>query len=488
MAERLGALAESDKAHVDGAGDLFMIRRPRSTTRTMIAASAESRAPDASAPATCDVFVIGGGPAGATIAALLAQQGRDVVLVDKAHHPRFHIGESLLPANVALFERLGVREQVARIGMPKYGIEFVSPEHAHCSYVDFAEAWDKSMPMAWQVRRSELDELLFRNAATQGARTLEGCKVREVAFDADGATVQAQLQDGSRKTWRARFVVDASGRDTLLANQLRSKQKNPNHNSTALFGHFKNVRRLEGKREGNISICWFPHGWFWFIPLADGTTSVGAVAWAYYLKSRGDKPLKDFLLETIALAPELSDRLKDATLVDDAVHATGNFAYSSTHATGDRYVMLGDAFTFIDPMFSSGVYLAMHSAFDGADLVATALDQPAALPAARRKFEAMMRKGPREYSWFIYRVTNPTIREMFMYPQNPMRVKEALMSVLAGDIYGKTPYRRALNMFKGIYYMISLGHPVRTWRGWRRHGHNIRDVGMLKGETIQRVE
>ncbi|WP_436293695.1 NAD(P)/FAD-dependent oxidoreductase [Variovorax sp. LjRoot178] len=435
----------------------------------------------------CDVLVIGGGPAGSTIAALLAQQGRDVVLLEKEHHPRFHIGESLLPANVALFERLGVREQVDRIGMTKWGIEFVSPEHDHCSYVEFTEAWDKTMPSAWQVRRSELDELLFRNAAARGARTLEGCKVRDVRFDDAGATAQAQLEDGSQRSWRARFVVDATGRDTLLANKFRSKEKNPAHNSTALFGHFRNVRRLEGKREGNISICWFPHGWFWFIPLADGTTSVGAVCWPYYLKSR-DKPLAEFFRDTIALCPELADRLKDATLVDGAVHATGNFSYSSTHATGERYLMLGDAFTFIDPMFSSGVYLAMHSAFDGAELVATALDRPDALAAERKAFEAMMRKGPREYSWFIYRVTNPTIRDMFMHPANPLRIKEALMSLLAGDIYGSTPMWGALRMFKFVYYLVSLRYLRRTWRGWRRHRYNIRDMGQLKGETILKPE
>ncbi|MES1265284.1 MAG: tryptophan 7-halogenase, partial [Variovorax sp.] len=266
------------------------------------------------------------------------------------------------------------------------------------------------------------------------ALTLEGARVRQVDFDAEGATVQAVLDDGGTRSWRAGFVVDASGRDTLLATKFKCKNKNPDHNSTALFGHFRNARRLEGRREGNISICWFEHGWFWFIPLADGTTSVGAVCWAYYLKAR-DKPLKDYFLDTIAMCPELHDRLANATLVDDAVHATGNFSYASTHATGERYLMVGDAFTFIDPMFSSGVFLAMQSAFDGAALVATALDRPAELAAARQALEKRMRVGPRDYSWFIYRVTNPTIRDMFMHPNNVFKAKQGLMSLLAADIH-----------------------------------------------------
>jgi flavin-dependent dehydrogenase len=451
---------------------------PQDSPRTVAAAPAAER---------CDVLVIGGGPAGSTAAALLAQQGRDVVLLEKAQHPRFHIGESLLPGNVALFDRLGVREQVERIGMPKYGIEFVSPEHEHRSYLEFADAWDKTMPYAWQVRRSELDEMLFRHAAARGAKAFEGCRVRDVDFDADGATVHAELADAggtkAARCWRARFVLDASGRDTLLANKFRCKQRNRAHDSSALFGHFTAAERLPGRREGNISILWFEHGWFWFIPLADATTSVGAVCWPYYLKSR-TKPLKEFFHDTIALCPELARRLEQATLVDDAVHATGNYSYLASHCSGERYLMLGDAFTFIDPMFSSGVYLAMHSAFDGADVVATCLDRPRDAARARRRFEATMRKGPREYSWFIFRVTHPTIREMFMHPINPLRVKEALLSLLAGDLYGRTPFWPSLWALKGIYYGISLANPLRSWRGWRRRRANIRDMGPLKGETI----
>lgn len=446
-------------------------------------ATHDTSSPAAAGPC-CDVLVIGGGPAGATAAALLAEAGRDVVLMEKAQHPRFHIGESLLPANVELFDRLGVREQMEKLGMPKWGVEFVSPTHEHSAFVEFADAWNKTMPYAWQVRRSQMDEVLFRNAAAKGARCFENTRVRDLQFDADGASVQVEREGSARESWRARFVIDASGRDTFLANKLKSKFKNPKHNSSALFGHFTNAQRLPGKMEGNITIFWFQHGWFWFIPLADGTTSIGAVCWPYYLKSRS-KPLKEFFMDTIALAPKLAERLKDAQLVDDMVHATGNYSYDGTHCSGERYLMLGDAFAFIDPVFSSGVYLAMHSAFESVDVVAACLDgSPAQAAKARAEFEKGMRRGPRELSWFIFRVTNPTIREFFMYPQNPFRVKEALLSLLAGDIYGKTPIWSSLRILKGLYYMVSLANFRRTWRAWRQRRHNIRELGPLQGETV----
>jgi flavin-dependent dehydrogenase len=158
------------------------------------------------------------------------------------------------------------------------------------------------MPYAWQVRRSELDEILFRNAAASGAGHAGRLPRAPGALRRRRRRREAVLDDGADAPLARAFVVDASGRDTLLANQFGSKQRNPRHNSAALFGHFRGARRLEGQLEGNISIFWFQHGWFWFIPLADGTTSVGATCWPHYLKTR-DKPLAEFFADTIAMSP-----------------------------------------------------------------------------------------------------------------------------------------------------------------------------------------
>jgi flavin-dependent dehydrogenase len=427
-------------------------------------------------PRQCDVLVIGGGPAGSTAAALLAERGFQVTLLEKASHPRFHIGESLLPANLPLFERLGVADEVRAISIEKWAAEFVSPWHEGGQAFEFADAWDKSMPYAYHVRRSAFDELLFRNAARKGAQVIEQCRVKEVAFlgqDA-GAVVHAVRDDGSQADWQARFVVDASGRDTFLANRFKTKLRNPKHNSSALYGHFRGARRHPGKNEGNITIFWFEHGWFWFIPLSDGTTSVGAVTWPYYLKRR-DKPLKDFFADTIALCPALAERLAGAELIAD-VEATGNYSYVTEQTFGPNYVLLGDAYAFIDPVFSSGVMLAMTSAFAAADAIETCLREPARAQAALQRFDKVVRHGPRQFSWFIYRITTPTMRDLFMGPRNVLRMKEALLSVLAGDIYGKTPIWRSLLAFKVLYYGVALVNCRRSLGAWRQRRSNIRPL------------
>ena len=422
-----------------------------------------------------DVVVVGGGPAGSTVAALLADRGYDVVLLEKAHHPRFHIGESLLPMNMPLFDRLGVRNEVEAIGITKHGGEFVSPWHDHSSRFMFGEAMDKSFPYAVHVRRSEFDELLFRHAARRGARTFEGHKVLHVDMVAGQGTpdnrarVKVRADDGTESEWRPRFVIDASGRDTLLSNQFDAKKRNPKHASAAIFGHFANARRTPGRYEGNVTLFWFDHGWFWFIPLRDGTTSVGAVASPGYFKRRTGT-LTDFLMETIALAPKLAERLKDATMVEPAT-ATGNYAYNSKLCRGDRFAMIGDAYAFVDPMFSSGVYLAMNSAFTSAAAVDHWLRGEAKeAEQAFRRFEKVMKHGPNMFSWFIYRITSPVIRNMFMNPRNIWRMQEALISILAGDLFRKTPIWPRLMGFKLIYYISCitiLPQAFRTW-AWRR--------------------
>jgi flavin-dependent dehydrogenase len=422
----------------------------------------------------CEVFVVGAGPAGSTIAALLAQRGRNVVACDKDRHPRFHIGESLLPQNLGLFERLGVSEEVARIGIVKHGAEFVSPVHEERRTYDFSDAFDKRWPHAFQVRRSQFDHLLLDNARRQGANVHEGARVRAVEFSPGGPTnIDVEHDDGTRSRWRAQFLVDASGRDTFLANMLGFKRKNRSHNSAAIYGHFTGAQRLGGAAEGNISIFWFAHGWFWFIPLKDETTSVGAVCWPYYTKTRKTDPTQ-FLMDTIALCPELAARLTNARITGPAT-ATGNYSYKCTRMAGERYLLVGDAWAFVDPVFSSGVYLAMNSAALGADVVDQILRDPAAAPRLNAQFERDVRRGLTRFSWFIYRMTSPIIRNLFMDPRNALGVRDAVTSLLAGQVFERTgPVQPRLWLFRCIYYASSVRSLPTALRAWRNRKRAIR--------------
>ena len=329
----------------------------------------------------------------------------------------------------------------------------------------------KNRPNTYEVRRSEFDQLLFEHSRQQGTQMQEGARVTEVEFrPGQTSRVTVRSESGDLQQWEAKYVVDASGRDTFLPNRFGIKQRNPAHNSSAIFGHYAGVQRRAGKDEGNISIYWFEHGWYWMIPLRDGAMSVGAVCWPYYLKSR-KKPVDEFLWDTLQLNPMIAERMRGAKLLSPAL-ATGNFSYQTGKMYGDGWLIVGDAFAFIDPVFSSGVYLAMNSAERGAQLVETMLKKGDVSVAGNkqllREHERTIRRGLKQFSWFIYRITTPVMRKMFMNPRNAFRMEEAVLSLLSADVFDKTPIRFPLTVFKTIYWIAT----ILTWReslaAWRQ--------------------
>jgi flavin-dependent dehydrogenase len=428
-----------------------------------------------------DVAVIGGGPAGSAIATRLADKGWTVVQFEKDRHPRFHIGESLLPRTLPLLEQLGVLDDVARIGVTKYAAEFWSSEHGRFVEFPFVEALNPNPPYAYQVRRSEFDELLLRNSAAHGVTVKENWRVESVELDdPHRCRLVARGPSGQATDWQSRFLVDATGRDTFLATRLATKTRNKQHNSAAIFGHFRGARRREGRAEGNISIYWFEHGWFWMIPLRDDIMSVGAVCWPYYLKSR-KVPVREFLLSTIALQPEVQARLAAAELVSD-VTATGNYSYQSTGMYGRNYLMVGDAFAFIDPVFSTGVHFALSGAFAGADAVDAALREPTRATAHLAAHQRRLKRGLKTFSWFIYRITTPAMRHLVTNPRNMFRIRDAMVSLLAGDLFGKTSIHARLALFRVIYYLHVLAAPRANLAAYRQRRQNV-DGPELRAES-----
>jgi len=403
----------------------------------------------------CDVLVVGGGPAGSTTATLLQRAGRRVVMLEKERHPRFHIGESLLPANLPIFEELGVLEKVRALGVLKLGADFPNGEEHRTFY--FRRALGATPPHAFQVKREEFDRMLFAHAREAGVDAREGVKVERADVDGIGkVVVQATDVHGWPLTVRASYLVDASGRDTLLANQWKLKRRNDKHQSAAIFAHFRGVEFRPGEDAGNISIYRFEYGWCWFIPLRDGVMSIGCVCWPEYLKQRRGENEK-FLMATLQQIPLANQRMRDAVRVSQ-VCVTGNYSYDATRMAGPGWVLVGDAYAFVDPIFSSGVYLAMHSGKHAAALIDRALAAPAREAALQAGFVRRIRRGIGVFSWFIYRFNSPVMKELFGHPRNDFRIEDGVISMLAGDVFDCKPVLLRLRLFKFIYAMTGIAH------------------------------
>ena len=412
----------------------------------------------------CDILVIGAGPAGSTAAALLAERGLDVVLVEKSRHPRFHIGESLLPRNTELLDRLGVTDQVRAVGTHKPGAEFVSDATGQEVKFSFAYGLDKAYTTSWQVPRAQFDEILFRAAEGRGVRTWQETRVVDVAFPAkarraDGgrAVVEAEYS-GERVTFSPRYVIDASGRDSFMANRRGNKTANRENNTAAVYAHYRGAEFRTGEREGYISVHLADDGWFWMIPLPDGVMSVGFVGNASVFEARDGmrrgKPA-ELLAARIAASPTVSARMQRAERVSE-VTGTGNYSYYASDNGGDGYLMIGDAFGFLDPMFSSGVLLAMSSGELAADVAVAWLKDPARGVRAARRMERTMRHAMGRIGWLVYRINTPALRLLFMAPRNTFRMRDGIVSLLAGNLRGSWKSALPVFAFKTIYHVTTL--------------------------------
>lgn len=327
-------------------------------------------------PAGYDVLVIGGGPAGTTCATLLAQHGRKVVLLEKSKFPRHHIGESLMPETYWVFERLGMLEKLEKSDfVRKESVQFISSSGRESQPFFFPDRDPRPCSVTWQVKRDHFDRMMLDNAREHGVEVRENSLVKEVLFEGDKAVgVRAQIK-GEMTELRAKVIVDATGVHAVLSRQLGIREGDPGLKNAAIYAYWKNAKRGDGRNEGATLVIRTPddNGWFWFIPLPDQVTSIGVVGPTTWLCSgRGDDPLAT-LDEEIAKTPGIAKKLENAERISHA-YVTSDFTYRSRHMAGNGWVLVGDAFAFLDPIYSSGLLFAFRGGEMAADAINVALE------------------------------------------------------------------------------------------------------------------
>jgi len=392
-----------------------------------------------------DVLVIGGGPGGSTCAAKLAERGRKVLVLEREKFPRFHLGESLLPGSMPVLESLGVMPELRERFILKYGARF------HYDIVDagtarvvkeryvFATAFDAKFDHAFQVPRDEFDDVLLRNAEKKGAEVRHEWDVKRIRFDGTRAVgVDAVDPDGKSHAIDAKFVVDATGRDALLAGDRREKSKIDRLDKSAFYNHYRGTRRQAGIEEGDIDIVIFSGGWFWFIPFKDGRTSVGAVvasAWVREAKEAGAADADALLDRAIAQSPAAQWLLEGAEKLWPKARAAADYSYRVSHNFGDGYVMVGDSGGFVDPLFSSGAHIAMRGAARASEVIDEALRDG---DVSAKRFEAWAAEVKLGTDTFVDAVqafyAGGLVRYLFAEKKHTF-LRRSITSLLAGDVY-----------------------------------------------------
>tara|TARA_B100001123_G_scaffold446852_1_gene602542 strand:+ start:7310 stop:8554 length:1245 start_codon:yes stop_codon:yes gene_type:complete len=317
-----------------------------------------------------EAIVIGGGPAGSTAATVLTQHGRKVLLLERETFPRYHVGESLMPYTWFTFERLGVLDWFNKNACPKkHSVQFVSTNGQVSQPFYFFETIKHKCATTWQVDRSAFDHMLLENAAAKGANVSQGVSVRDLITDGDRVVgVKADLKDGGTQDFFADAIIDASGRDTLFASKLGLKKRDPELKKIAIFTYFQGAKRDPGLDEGATTVAYIPEkGWFWYIPLSQDRVSIGVVAEPQYLYRETRDPEEIFCREANACA-WIKNHLEGGKYLGP-MRVTGEFSYRAAEVGGNGFCLAGDAFSFLDPVFSTGVFLALKSGEMAADAV-----------------------------------------------------------------------------------------------------------------------
>ena len=385
-----------------------------------------------------DVIVMGGGPAGSSVATMLAREGRQVILFEKEVFPRHHIGESLMTDTYWTFRRMGLLEKLRDSPfVRKYSAQFANAAGKESRPFYFFEAVHHESAVTWQVTRAKFDELLINHAADQGAKVHQGVLVKQVLFEGDRAVgVEVQMQDGSREKFFAKVIVDATGQLAMLSNKFRWRVRDPKLKKAVVYSYFKGAHREPDLNGGATLVLRTEHGsggWFWYIPLEDDITSVGIVANPeYLLKGRG-QDLAKILDEEIQKCQPCAKRVGNAERVDK-VYSILDYSYRSKHNAGNGFIIIGDAYGFLDPIYSSGVLLALKMAELATDAIHDAFQHDDFSAARLGQYQTKLDRGIESMRKLVYAFYNDGFSFSGFLRKYPDE-RTHIINLLIGDVF-----------------------------------------------------